>query len=262
MSAPAKTNRLPQRPGTAISTADGTEQRWSPGPPSPLLDDGEVHVWQVELASVPDELGSLLCDEERARAERILGTRKRVLWFRARAVLRELLGRYLREDPRALKLADGAHGKPKLAVARRSSNIECLQLGARRGRLSFNLSHSGGLALYAFARAGAVGIDIERPDRRIEAVSIAERVLGPAEARRLEGFDSAHRQREFLRAWVHHEAALKCLGVGLGGPPADLAASRPWVVELDVGAGAAAAVAAAQTARLRCWNWRRPGSSS
>lgn len=218
-------------------------------------------MWRVELASVPDELGALLCDEERVRAERILRTRQRVLWFRARAVLRELLGRYLREDPCALKLASSAHGKPKLAVAGRSSNIECLQLGAHRRRLSFNLSHSGGLALYAFARAGAVGVDIERPRRRIEAVAVAERVLGVAEARRLEGFDSAHRQREFLRAWVQREAALKCLGVGFGGPPAELTASRPWVVELDVGAGAAAAVAAEQTARLRCWNWQRSGPS-
>jgi 4'-phosphopantetheinyl transferase len=224
--------------------------------------DGEVHVWRVELSSVPDELGTLLRDEERERAERILSARRRALWIRARAVLRDLLARYLWEDPDALQLASDVHGKPKLADGRGACGTQCSRQVTDDQPLSFNLSHSGALALYAFARTGAVGVDIERARRRIDAAAIAERLLGPAEAGRLRAVDSTHRQCEFLRAWVRHEAALKCLGVGLARPVADPPAFRPWVLPVDVGAGAAAAVATEHKARLRRWRWQTSDSST
>ena len=67
---------------------------------------------------------------------------------------------------------------------------------------------------------------------------------------------SALEQRELLRAWVRREAALKCLGTGLGAPHPAAADKAPWVTELEVGAGATAAVAAAAApSELRCWRW-------
>jgi 4'-phosphopantetheinyl transferase len=200
-----------------------------------------VHVWRAELTSVSDDLAKLLCKAERARAERLLNERDGQLWMRSRGVLRALLGRYLREDPSTLRFSTGAHGKPELTPR----------------TLRFNLAHSAGLALYAIAGTGAVGIDVQMPRRRIDEVALAARTFGAAEARRLAQVDPARRRREFLRLWVRHEAELKRRGTGIGGRLPDAGAGESWITELDVGGLAAAAVAAAAPRReLRLWDWQ------
>ena len=178
-----------------------TGASWAPGPPRPLLAEGAVHVWRAELTSLAPELGELLCEEERTRAERILNKHEGELWRRSRGLLRELLGRYLQLEPALLRFIVGEHGKPTLTGA---------------NSLPFNMSHSGELALYAFSDAGAVGVDVEVARRPVDEVAIAARMLGVGVARRLQALDPATRRREFLRAWAGHEAELKCLGVGIG----------------------------------------------
>jgi 4'-phosphopantetheinyl transferase len=193
---------------------------------------------------VGDELGGLLCDEERERAERLLGERDRWRWIGCRGVLRALLARYLGLDPRVLEFSLGEHGKPMLATA-----------GAKL--LHFNLSHSGDLALYAVSGERAVGIDVEVTRRQVDELAIAARVLGEAEAARLGAIDPETRTREFLRAWVAHEAAVKCRGTGLGRRSEDSPAAGLWTAELDVGPGAAAAVVAEERPSELClWEWR------
>jgi 4'-phosphopantetheinyl transferase len=181
---------------------------------------GRVDVWRADLAAVGDELEDLLCAEELARAARIVRERERVLWARARGVLRALLGRYLDRDPRTLEFVLGPHGKPALlpggwepgpdaAVARAA--------GAARPDLRFNLSHSGTLALYAVSVGREVGVDIECARERYTA--------------------------DFLRAWVAREAAVKCRGSGLAVPlEGSLLQDDLWSTELDVGRQASAAV--------------------
>jgi 4'-phosphopantetheinyl transferase len=221
-------------------------------------------VWRADLDTVTDELCDLLCEEERARSERFLGERDRKLWTCSRAVLRELLGRYLHEDPRTLRFSVGAHGKPALTGDAAGSPTARDPASATPARICFNLSHSGELTLLAFSPRAAVGVDIELASRPIDALAIAARVFGPTEARRLEGLDEETRQREFLRAWVLHEAELKCLGTGIGGAHtggrqagAGIGARRPWTTQLEVGPRAAAALAVESTPReLRCWDWR------
>ncbi len=225
-----------------------------------MLADGAVHVWRADLATVAEDLGELLCDEERARAQRMVDERDGELWRRSRGLLRALLGRYLQREPRSLRFAAGEHGKPALArnadespAARRRSSAE----SPSPPELSFNMSHSGRLALYAFSEVGAVGVDVEVARRPIDEVAIAARALGAAEARRLQALDPATRRREFLRAWARHEAELKCLGVGIGGADGAIAGRRPWIAQLELGPDVAAAVAAERPAReLRCWDWR------
>jgi 4'-phosphopantetheinyl transferase len=207
------------------------------------MGEGAVHVWRADLQDVDAELGQLLCEQELARAERLLSAGDRLRWMRCRGVLRALLGRYLGLDPRALDFSLGEHGKPSLDTP-----------GA--GSLQFNLSHSGNLALYAVSQAGAVGIDVETARRRANEPGIAARVLGDAEAERLRGLDPETRTREFLRAWVLHEAAIKCRGAGLGRPSAGSIPREQWTAELDVGPRAAAAVVVeGRPAALELWEW-------
>jgi 4'-phosphopantetheinyl transferase len=219
------------------------EEAWAPGPLHPQLADGAVHVWRADLAAVSEELVALLCPEERARAARLLNEHRGELWRRSRGLLRALLGRYLQCDGRLLRFALGEHGKPALAT---------------NDRLSFNMSHSGSVALYAFMCAGEIGVDVEVARRTIDEVAVARRTLGRPTADRLEGLDPDARRREFLRAWSRHEAALKCVGTGIGETQGDVDVAELWVVELELDdLDAAGAVAAERRAReLCCWQWR------
>jgi 4'-phosphopantetheinyl transferase len=214
-------------------------------------------VWRVDLAGVTDDLLELLSTRERARAERIARLQDRAFRARSRGVLRALLGRYLHTDPGTLRLATDERGKPSLDPERTRTVRE-----DDSRRLSFNLSHSGETAVYAFTKAGPVGIDVEVARRPIDSVAIAARAFGPAEAARLRDLDPEAREREFLRAWVRHEAALKCLGLGLGGSAEEQGEPAPWIAQLEMGARAAAAVAvSALPSEVRCWDWI-PGPSS
>jgi 4'-phosphopantetheinyl transferase len=203
-----------------------------------------VHVWRAELTSTADRLTELLSEQERARAERFAHEHDRLRWSRAHGVLRALLGRYVRRDPRELRFTAGRHGKPSLA----ERPVSCF----------FNLSHSGDQAVYAFSCTTAVGVDIEIARGARDEVALAARVFGEAQARRLAALAPAAREREFLRSWVKYEAALKCQGVGLGGSDAQPAKEHElWIAELDGGPRGAAAVAAEQPPReLHCWDWR------
>jgi 4'-phosphopantetheinyl transferase len=230
---------------------------WAPDPTRLCARAGAIDVWKVDLAALEDHPERLLDNEELARAARILSGRGRVIWSRSRGFLRALLGCYLNHDPRALRFVLGPHGKPALE-----------REGTDAGEdLRFNLSHSGGLALIAVTAGREVGIDLEVADRRVDELAIAARVLGRAQAARLAELDPRTREREFMRAWVAHEAAVKCRGLGLGieiatrpgdsTRPEDSTQTDLWTAELDVGPDGYAAVAVeGGPCQLRCWEWR------
>jgi 4'-phosphopantetheinyl transferase len=187
----------------------------------------------------------------------MLSERDRKLWMRSRGVLRALLGRYLGKDPATLRFLASPYGKPALLDhAPEGSSPGPDPESSAVTRMQFNLSHSGGLALYVFAAGVSVGVDVELARRPIDEVAIASRTFGASEAERLRELDPETRRREFLRAWVRHEARLKCLGVGIGGAAAASGKSVPWIAELHTGPRGAGAVAADQAPRqLRCWLW-------
>lgn len=228
-------------------------ERWPLGPRHPRLTTGGVHIWRADLDDAEDALRELLSTEEHRRAGGILGPLQRTRWARGRGLLRALLGRYLNTEPAALRLTAGPRGKPALD---RALTAPGNGTSTGMGELSFNLAHSGGTALYAFSACGEVGVDVELARRRDDVAKLAEHTLGAAEARRLAALEPEIRQREFLRAWVRHEAALKCLGTGLssGGGPAE--GPSPRVAELDLGPHAVGALGTlAQPASIRCWRW-------
>jgi phosphopantetheinyl transferase len=125
-------------------------------------------------------------------------------------------------------LALDGHGKPQLADAPE--------------RLSFNLSHSGGLALVAIAPGGVeVGVDVEQLRPRRDLVRLAERWLPAVDAAGVAAAEGvAERQRMFYASWTRLEARVKCTGTGIAGP-----SPGPEVVvsELTIDPGYAAAVA-------------------
>lgn len=144
----------------------------------PPLGAGEIHLW---FFSTDPASGA------------------RAVAAAARAALEELLGAYA-GSPQPPRIARRAHGKP---YAPEWPDIE------------FNLSHAGPHVLIAFARGQALGVDLERRDRRLSLEDIARRFFAPAEARALERLDPALRPAAFLHLWTHKEAVLKALGAGL-----------------------------------------------
>ena len=218
------------------------ERAWAPGPALPTLGEDAVHVWRVDLTTVTDGVAELLCGEERERGERLLNGRDGQLWMRSRGVLRVLLGRYLQQDPGALRFSTGAHGKPEL----------------RPQGLSFNLAHSDRLALYAIAQTVAVGVDVEmarRPRQRGRG--------GRAQLRPCRGAPAGRPRSGRPRAGVPAPVGAtrgpaEVPGHGHRcGAPLRRARRELWIAELDVGAVAAAAVAADAPPRELCtWDWR------
>ncbi|HET8954481.1 MAG TPA: 4'-phosphopantetheinyl transferase superfamily protein [Solirubrobacterales bacterium] len=153
--------------------------------------------------------------------------------------LARVLALYLGGEPGAIELVRGEHGKPRLA--------------AEPERLAFNLSHSGGLALVAVTRGREVGVDVEREKPERDLVALAERALSPEDAATVRGAGGEERGHIFYALWARHEARLKCLGVGLGRPPAW--PSPPVAARsLPIDPGYAAAVAVTGDAvPIRCW---------
>jgi 4'-phosphopantetheinyl transferase len=191
---------------------------------------GEVHVWRAELGQIEErEALALLDPGEHERWARILDRGRASLWACSRALLRELIGRYLLEDPRALQFSSNLHGKPALAGDDRP--------------LRFSVSHSGAIALYAFAGERDVGVDVQTRVPSGNLLGVARRAFGAEAATRLAGLPPSARRSAFLSAWVRHEAELKCGGVGLARSPRHRQRGL-WTVELPSGCGDVAALAA------------------
>jgi 4'-phosphopantetheinyl transferase len=229
--------------------SDPVLTRWERAPEHVALEPGSLHVWRAALDATGERVLESLSPDERARAERFSHQRRGLLWARSRGVLRALLAAYLDVDAGEIELSRDERGKPIVASSCADS------------ALAFNLSHSGGLALYAFAETD-VGVDVQVPRRRpADYVALAARAFGATTARRLERLSAHQREREFMRLWAAYEARLKCRGLGILSSRVASDEETPedelWSAELDLGREAAGAVASAAAPReLRCFSWR------
>jgi 4'-phosphopantetheinyl transferase len=196
-----------------------------------------VHIWRAALDEdgwpSPEELPP---DDQR-RAERFLRRGAARRWAASRWALRRTLAQYLDQPAAQIGFESDERGKPRLRDG--------------DGRLEFNLSHSAGLALIAVTAERAVGIDVEVVAPRENPVALAERALPPEEAAAVRTADSEQQLGAFYKAWVRHEARLKCLGTGLGSPPPSEAVAIA-TVEVGPEYEAAVAVAGSQVGPLRC----------
>ena len=80
-----------------------------------------VDIWRADLEVHPLELNRLqnsLSPDELARAARLHFARDRRRFIVARAILRDILTRYLDQPPAELRFSYSVHGKPRLAIAR------------------------------------------------------------------------------------------------------------------------------------------------
>jgi 4'-phosphopantetheinyl transferase len=165
----------------------------------------EVHVWRADLEAAETEIAAceaLLDAPELARARRFHFERDRRWFTLGRGLLRRLIGGYVGADPKAVCFALGPHGKPRLAVP--------------ESTLQFNLSHSGNQALFVFAAAREVGIDLEAGSRLGDDwTGLARRIFSAREQAELAALPAERRREAFLNGWTRKEAYLKATGHGL-----------------------------------------------
>lgn len=187
---------------------NGTNQSPDGTRPPLRLRAHDVEVWRASLDEQADEtvqwLESLLAGDELDRARRFFFARDRRRYVVGRGILRVILGRYVGVAPAELRFAYGPNGKPALATER-----------GETPPIFFNVAHSDGLALYAFCRAGEVGIDVERVRDLPDCEDVAQAAFSPRELARLRACPPERRREEFFRAWARQEAVLKALGTGL-----------------------------------------------
>jgi 4'-phosphopantetheinyl transferase len=216
-------------------------------------------------ASAIAHLQHILVPEELERASRFYFEKDRRNWIAAHALLRSILGQYLECDPRSLRFTTNSYGKPSL-----------VSLAAGK-QLHFNLSHSGDLALFAFAYEGEVGVDVEQMRAGIDYKELATRFFSAHERTALEALAADLQHEAFYLCWSRKEAYIKARGKGVSlpldqfdvslvpGEPARLLGSReePGAVErwslyaLSPGSGYAGALAVEGSGwQLRCWQWQ------
>lgn len=166
--------------------------------PLPKDIPAQIEVWQLKLDLQRPIRNSdlvLLSEPERAGALRFYAHADQVRSIATRTMLRKLLAEKIMVRPETLHFVINEYGKPGL-------QNEC--------EIEFNVSHSGNFALIALSTVGAIGVDIECYDRRIDVKSLSESVFTLTERKNhLETIE------EFIQQWVAKESSLKALGVGI-----------------------------------------------
>ena len=214
--------------------------RW-PTAKAPIeIEEDDAHVWAVPLLVRRlgwGELRSTLAPDERERANGFRFEHLKRRYVITRGALRRLLSGYLDVEPAAIQLTSDPHGKPRLGDEHSASS------------LTFNVSHSGELALIGFTTGCEVGVDVEQVRDVGHLEQIARRFFHPMETEAVLAAAAGARNETFLRCWTGKEAVLKAIGTGLTGSLAEfhVPPTESWRGWIEWSSGGQ------ENQRWRCW---------
>ncbi|HEU4393307.1 MAG TPA: 4'-phosphopantetheinyl transferase superfamily protein [Solirubrobacterales bacterium] len=146
---------------------------------------------------------AVLDSAERDSANGKRTERARRAYAIAHAGLRTVLATALGIDPEEVAFAERQGPAEKPALANNTHG------------LTFNLSHTQDLVVFALARGREVGIDVEWLGRRVNSTALANRYFVDAELAELARAPRDGRKRAFLQLWTRREAHAKMTGEGL-----------------------------------------------
>lgn len=198
-----------------------------------VLEQGEVHVWRIQLTSDrwTEATAARLSEDERQQAGRLRFEHDRRAFTRRRAALRSILAGYVGVEPGRLSLRRSPLGRPYLEPSE---------------GLDFSCSSRGPVALVAVGRGLGVGVDLEEAAVDLPYRQLGEFVLDAESQRAIESADDP--RRAFLQAFTALEARAKLAGVGLAeavrrrSEPSSLALDA-CLSRLEVGPGFVACLA-------------------
>jgi 4'-phosphopantetheinyl transferase len=179
------------------------------------LPDTDIHIWRGWLdqpAWHVQQLAQTLSADECVRANRFRFEMDRTRFIVARGLLRSILGYYLGIEPGQVRLCYGRHGKPYLHED-------------FRALIRFNVAHSHQLAVYAFARAREIGIDLEYARPMPRSQQTAAEFMSAHEMALLSELPIDQQQEAFYLCWTRKEAYVKATGIGLEQPLGRLSVS-------------------------------------
>lgn len=179
-------------------------------PPSDLeLRDDEIHIWFSYLDKTINELyhfSQMLSIDERMRMGRFHRDEDKKRFIVRHGILRKIFGGYIGVEPNDLQFYYDKKGKPSLLE----------NLG--RGSVQFNLSHSNGVAIFAFTRNHDIGVDIEYIREIPEMDKIVRRFFSEKENEAFRLLPDSQKRAAFFKGWTSKEAFVKALGDGLTRP--------------------------------------------
>ena len=203
--------------GLAISQnsfTDLSETPWRIPPSNLSLEKNEVHIWLAQLDQEKvTEFVEILSNSERARANRFRFEIDRKRFVVGRGILRNILSKYLKTNPRTLCFEYNLHGKPSLSEQLHS-------------HLKFNLSHSENLALYAISYRREIGIDLEQVKPSFVDEGMISLCLTHRERAHFYLLSEQERISFFFNCWTTKEAFLKANGQGLYVSPNEIETSE------------------------------------
>ncbi len=182
---------------------------WHIAPPELFLVNDEVHIWCASLDALATQymqFWQMLSEDEQTRAQRFRFEIHRQRFVVGRGILRMLLSRYLHITPELIAFSYLANGKPFFMPLESEQTIE------------FNVSHSHELALFAFTREQAIGVDIEYMDAFPDTQAIVNSFFSSQEQKAFFALPTSKQTAAFFAAWTRKEAYLKACGDGLSLP--------------------------------------------
>lgn len=167
----------------------------------PYLKMGDVHVWKISLegAVEPNEFTSL-SDDEILKIDRLRSQRHRAYAVSMKEQLRALLSCYMGLLPSDIRFQQAAFGKPYIIDS----------------PISFNVSHSGSMALVAITLEKELGVDIENWRHLDNLEGMVCRNFSKAEQAQWLNIADDERMSTFFNIWTCKEAFIKATGRGLG----------------------------------------------
>ncbi|GJM16812.1 MAG: hypothetical protein DHS20C13_21390 [Thermodesulfobacteriota bacterium] len=184
------------------------DSKWLRPPKAPELLPNEIHIWRTYLyfnGHSTNHFYSILSEDEKSKANRFRFEKDKKRFVITRGLLRETLGLYLEIDSKDLDFNYNKYGKPSLTNPGKS-------------RLEFNLSHSGDVILYSFAKERKLGIDVERLRPIKKAQKIVERFFSEKEQQYYNTQNATEKDSTFFKLWTYKEAYTKAKGLGLALP--------------------------------------------
>lgn len=189
-------------PSPTVFISNLSVLKWETTPVETFFNNDTIKIWRVALADlIPflKTLQPLLSAEEIEKAQCYKQETDRQRYLIGKTILRILLSRYLKIDPKQVSFQTQKNKKPELE-------------NAFGQQLHFNVSHSGTWILIAIADS-PVGIDVEKMHASFTYQNLLSFSFNPQEIDFIEQSEKPY--QSFYQLWTRKESLLKATGKGL-----------------------------------------------